>query len=101
MARKAAHSRLRNASIIVRFSHAVDPLGKVASNPCEGIKQLYSTNRSEIIWTDADIVALKKICLPEIAYAVDLASLTGLWLSDLLHLLWSHIGEDAIVPTTR
>jgi len=35
------------------LSHAVDPLGKIASNPCEGIKQLYSGNRSEIIWTDS------------------------------------------------
>lgn len=33
------------------MSYAVDPLGKIASNPCEGIKQLYSGNRSEIIWT--------------------------------------------------
>src|SRR5215204_3093263 len=36
------------------LSHAVDPLGKIAGNPCEGIKQIYSTNRREIIWTAAD-----------------------------------------------
>ena len=41
------------------LSYAVDPLGKIASNPCEGIKQLYSGNRSEIIWTDADIAELR------------------------------------------
>ena len=39
------------------LSYAVDPLGKIAGNPCEGIKQLYSGDRSEIIWTDADIAA--------------------------------------------
>ena len=29
------------------LSYAVDPLGKIASNPCEGIKVLYSGDRSE------------------------------------------------------
>jgi integrase len=86
------------------LSHAVDPLGKIAGNPCEGIKQLYSSDRSEIIWTDADIAQLKKAggsrkiegkltelpCLPEIAHAIDLAANTGLRLSDLLRLSWSH-----------
>src|SRR6266446_7819293 len=78
------------------LSYAIDPLGKIASNPCEGIKQLYSTNRSEIIWTNADIAQLKKTCSAEIAHAVDLASHTGLRLSDVLRLSWSHIGGDAI-----
>lgn len=96
------------------LSHAVDPLGKLASNPCEGIKQLYSNDRSEIIWTDADIAQLKKaggsrkidgklvelLCSPEIAHAVDLAAHTGLRLGDLLRLSWSHVGEDAIVSPT-
>ena len=38
-------------------SYAVDPLGKLASNPCEGIKQIYRSVRSEIIWTEADIAS--------------------------------------------
>ena len=78
------------------LSHAVDPLGKIAGNPCEGIKQLYSTDRSEIIWTDSDIAALKQTCPAEVSHAVDLASYTGLRLGDLLRLSWSHVGEDAI-----
>ena len=70
--------------------YAVDPLGKIAGNPCEGIKQLYSGDLSEIIWTDANIKQLKlgggpeKPCPAEIDHAVDLASHTGLRLSDLL-----------------
>ena len=76
------------------LSHAVDPLGKIAGNPCEGIKQLYSSDRSEIIWTDADIAELKKACgsrkiqgnqqnclSAEIAHAVDLAAHPGLRLA--------------------
>ena len=96
------------------LSYAVDPLGRIASNPCEGIKQLYSNDRSEIIWTDLDIAQLKKAggsrkvggkhtelpCAPEVALAVDLAAHTGLRLSDLLKLSWSHIGEDAITFST-
>jgi integrase len=81
------------------LSHAVD-LGKIAGNPCEGIKQLYNVNRSEIIWTDGDIAQLKQTCSPEIAHAVDLAAHTGLRLGDLLRLSWSHVGEDAIVIMT-
>jgi integrase len=82
------------------FAYAVDPLGELASNPCEGIKQLYSSNRSDIIWTDTDIAHLKKTCSVEIGHAVDLAAHTGLRVGDLIRLSWSHVGEDAIVLTT-
>jgi integrase len=81
------------------LSHAVE-LGKIAGNPCEGIKQLYAGDRREIIWTVADIAQLKKACSAEIAHAVDLAATTGLRLSDLLRLSWSHIGDDAITVAT-
>jgi integrase len=79
------------------LSHAVDPLGKIAGNPCEGIRRLYSGDRSEIIWTDVDISEFKMACSPELADAVDLAAYTGLRLSDLIRLAWSHIDGDAIV----
>lgn len=82
------------------LSHAVDPLGKITSNPCEGIKRLYSTTRSEIIWTDADIGQLERSCSAEIAHAVQLAAHTGLRLGDLLALSWSHVGEYSIVIAT-
>ena len=82
------------------LSHAVDPLGRIASNPCEGIKQLYTGDRREIIWTASEIAQIKKTCLAEIAHAVDLAASSGLRLSDLLRLSWSHVGEDAIAITT-
>jgi integrase len=82
------------------LAHAVDPLGKISSNPCEGIKHLYDNDRSEIIWTDADVTHIKATCSTEIAYAVDLAAYTGLRLGDLVRLSWSHVGDDAIVLTT-
>jgi integrase len=82
------------------LSYAVDPLGKIAGNPCEGIKRLYRGDRSEIIWTTSDLAALKKTCSVEISHAVDLAPHTGLRLSDVLRLSWSHVGEDAISLAT-
>jgi integrase len=82
------------------LSHAVDPLGKISRNPCEGIKRLYSSDRSAIIWTDADIAHLKSTCPIEVAHAVDLAAHTGMRLGDLLRLSWSHIGDNAITITT-
>jgi len=80
-------------------AHAVE-LGKIAGNPCEGIKHLYNNDRSEIIWTDSDITHIKKTCSAEIAHAVDLASHTGLRLGDLVRVAWSHAGDDAIVLAT-
>ncbi|MCL2715790.1 MAG: tyrosine-type recombinase/integrase [Alphaproteobacteria bacterium] len=86
------------------LSHAVD-IGKIASNPSEGIKKLYSSDRSEIIWTDEDIARLKegsesRPTPPEIIHAVDLACCTGLRLSDLLAVSWSHVSEHAIFFAT-
>lgn len=81
------------------LAHAVE-LGTIAGNPCEGIKHLYSNDRSEIIWTDTDLALIRKTCSAEIAYGIDLAAHTGLRLGDLLRLSWSHVGDDAIVLTT-
>jgi integrase len=82
------------------LSYATDTLGKLSGNPCEGIKTLYRVDRSEIIWTAADINKLKQTCSPEIAHAVDLAAHTGLRVSDIIRLSWSHIGADEIVIAT-
>jgi integrase len=81
------------------LSHAVE-LGKIAGNPCEGIKQLYTADRADIIWTVADIERIKASSNPQIGHAVDLAAHTGLRLGDLLRLSWSHVGTDDIVITT-
>lgn len=88
------------------LSYAVED-GAITTNPCEGIKALYSNDRSAIIWTDADLNRLNagstgKPCSPEIWDAVELAAHTGLRLGDLIRLSWSHVGMDAIVlPTSK
>jgi integrase len=82
------------------LSHAVE-LGKIAGNPCEGIKKLHDgSDRANRIWTDADMAQLQRTCRADIAYVVDLAAHTGLRQGDLLRLSWSHIGKDAITITT-
>ncbi|MDP9840778.1 integrase [Neorhizobium huautlense] len=72
-------------------------MGKIASNPLEGIKHLYSNTRAEIIWADADIAQLKEHTNDEAGSAVDLAAHTGLRVADLVRLSWSNIGQDDIV----
>ncbi|KJC42254.1 tyrosine-type recombinase/integrase [Bradyrhizobium sp. LTSP857] len=81
------------------LAHGVG-VGKIARNPCEGIKYLYKNNRSEIIWTETDITHIRKTCSAEIAHAIDLAGYTGLRLGDLVRVSWSHVGEHAIVLAT-
>ncbi|MGV1870917.1 tyrosine-type recombinase/integrase [Agrobacterium rosae] len=82
------------------LSHGVDPMGKINSNPAEGIKHLYTSDRSEIIWTDSDIAQVKAGCSQEVMWVIDLAAHTGLRVGDLLKLSWSHVGDDAIIIST-
>lgn len=90
------------------LSYAVDPAAKISTNPCDGIKQLYSNDRAAIIWTDEDIAQLKGArsktgkltCAEELGFAVDLAAHTGLRVSDLVRLSWSHVQSDMIAITT-
>jgi integrase len=82
------------------LSYATDTLGKLAGNPCEGIKTLYRVDRSEIIWTASNLDQLKQTCPEEVAHAADLAATTGLRRGDIVRLSWSHIGADEIVIAT-
>lgn len=78
------------------LAFAIDPLNKLAKNPCEGIKPLYKANRSAVIWTEDDLGKLEAAASPEVYRAAALARYTGLRLGDLLRLSWSHIGPDSI-----
>ena len=82
------------------LSYAIDPMGKISANPCEGIKHVYRNERADIIWSDADIAQLKAVASPEVGHAVDLAALTGLRVSDLIRLSWSHVQGETIIITT-
>ena len=84
----------------VLFGYAVDPLGLIQNNPCIGMKRLYTSNRSDLIWTDDALLALKAQCSPEVWWAVQLAAHTGLRKGDLVRLTWSDVKDDEIVVRT-
>lgn len=86
--------------------------GKVSANPLMGVKKLYSSNRSNLIWTQEDLDALKPHCSIEVWRAIRLTLLTGLAISDLVGLTWSawkgnvlegrrkKTGRDFLIPVT-
>ena len=76
-------------------SYAVEQ-GKLATNPTEGIKALYSSDRAAIIWTDADIARIKAVGSLELGHTIDVGALTGLRRGDLLRLSWSHVHDNEI-----
>jgi integrase len=83
------------------LSHAVD-LDRISANPCEGIKSLYSTDRSDVVWTDDDLAAFRKAASPEVWHGVTLAAHTGFRAEDLRRLSWSHVGEfEIVIPTNK
>ena len=83
------------------LSFAVEQ-GDLNTNACTGFRPLYSSDRSEIIWTDADIAQVKSVASKELGWAIDLAAHTGLRAGDLVRLSWSHVGEDIIeIPTGK
>ncbi|WP_322995428.1 site-specific integrase [Castellaniella sp.] len=84
----------------VLLSFAVNE-GKLASNPCFGLKALYNKDRAEIIWTDSDIAQMKAGSPLWLARMIDLAATSGLRLGDLVRLAWSHIGEHEIEIRTN
>ncbi|MHB8286162.1 MAG: tyrosine-type recombinase/integrase [Caulobacteraceae bacterium] len=74
--------------------------GLIASNPVTGIPHIYRVDRSELIWTDDDLARVFEKASPELVWAGKLAAYTGLRLSDLLKLSWSHVQPLAIEMRT-
>jgi integrase len=70
--------------------------GKLGGNPLLGTTKLHKTNRSEAIWTDVDLERVRPHCSPDLWRAVQVASLTGLSLVDLVLLPWSAFDGEAI-----
>lgn len=70
------------------------------ANPTKDIESLHRANRSEIIWTDADLERLFDHCSRDLRHAVELAALTGLRLGDLVKLTWADVGQESITVRT-
>mgnify|MGYP002651770924 FL=1 len=63
--------------------------GLIGTNPCEGGGRLYTADRTDKIWQDADVASFLKVAAPELALAMMLALWTGQRQGDLLRLPWS------------
>jgi integrase len=70
--------------------------GAIQFNPCEGIPNLYSSDRSELVWTPDDLKVFCATAPKEIVWAAKLAAHTGLRRGDIVKLGWSSVSELAI-----
>jgi integrase len=72
----------------------------VDTNEAEPISRLHSVNKSDAIWTEADIKAFRAHASKELVWALELAIHTGLRQSDLIRLAWNHEEDGAFVYRT-
>lgn len=91
---RAADTAMQVLSVVI--GHGIDPMGVIGVNPCNGLKRLYSSDRSEIIWLPEDIAALQTVASEEVMHAVRLAATTGLRQGDLVRLTWNCVKDDHI-----
>ncbi|NQE62896.1 tyrosine-type recombinase/integrase [Caulobacter sp. RHG1] len=86
----------------VVLAQAVDA-GILERNSAAGLSQLYTSSRADQIWEPGEVAAfMNKASSPEVSFIVPLACLTGLRREDLASLLWSQVGDVAIVkPTSK
>lgn len=77
------------------FTYAVNR-GTIAGNPLEKFERLYSSDRSEIVWTEADVKKFMDGAPVELQRAMILAIHTGQRYGDLVRLRWSDFDGEAI-----
>ena len=84
--KREADNRLTVLSLI--FGHAKN-MGKIQNNPIQNFDRIYWADRSDIIWTQADIQRFMDGAAIELQRAFILALFTGQRYGDLIHLKWS------------
>lgn len=77
------------------FSIAKDR-GRIAVNPCEKGGRLYEADRTELIWTEADIAKFEAVAGPELRLALQIALWTGQRQGDVIRLRWSDYDGQTI-----
>ena len=83
---READNRLTVMSIILAY--AADK-GRITRNPLERFERLYSTDRSDMIWTEADVVRFMTGAPIDLQRAMILAIHTGQRYGDLIRLRWA------------
>ena len=82
------------------LSHAVDPLGKIAGNPCEGIKQLYTAIARKSSGPTPTSRTSSRPARPRSPTPSISPATPACGSATCCALSWSHVGDDAIVLTT-
>lgn len=90
---READNRLSVLSAV--FTYA-ERRGKIAVNPLKGFERIYSSDRSEIIWTEADIARFMTGAAVELQRAMILGIHTGQRYGDLIRLRWSDYDGEKI-----
>lgn len=72
----------------------------VSSNQAQPISRLHSVDKSDDIWTAADIALFEARASKELVWALELAICTGLRQGDLIKLAWNHEEDGAFVIRT-
>ncbi|HEY8948000.1 MAG TPA: site-specific integrase [Rhizomicrobium sp.] len=89
--------------VLSAFLSFVVAEGELTLNICHEIPNIYSADRSDIIWEDCHIKQLLECeeVSKEVKWAARLAKLTGFRKSDLLKVSWNHVGKYAIEIRTQ
>jgi integrase len=90
---READNRLSVLSAV--FSYAASK-GEIADNPLKGFERIYHADRSEFIWTEADLAKFMEGAPIELQQALILAIHTGQRYGDLIRLRWADYDGEAI-----
>jgi integrase len=87
----AAHPRKADYAwtTLARVLSVAKDRGRIPVNPCERGGKLYTANRMERLWGDAEVAAFEKVASPELRLALTLGLWTGQRQGDLLALPWT------------
>jgi integrase len=77
------------------LGYALDK-GQIVRNPLAGFTRLYSSDRAEIVWTEADMSMFMRDAPVELQRALILAIHTGQRYGDLIRLRWSDYDGERI-----
>lgn len=72
----------------------------ITTNQAKPVGRLHAVNKSEDVWTAADLEAFDAVASQELRWTVALGLHTGLRQSDLIRLAWSHDEGDALIYRT-
>lgn len=76
-------------TVLARVFSVAKDRGRITLNPCERGGRLYEAERSDKVWTEADIARLLSVAPARLENAAILALWTGQRQGDLLRLPWS------------